>query len=210
MYYLKECILKSILLFSITLMVGSPLFGQTKTIEQSIPSQDISTVMVESGGVTRIRQMNLQEIELQSSLTTSGKVYGVKLGEAERPNFEFVTSRSNDTLFIKMPSEFNYASIGVNLYSESIQNQLLVPEDIRIFVQNAEQLIIADKINYLDIREAYKVEANNIHLENYSLVYCEPAIKLKVNGKSESSFIHKGEGEKVLMIKSDYINMNSK
>lgn len=210
MYYSKLCILRKAFA-SFAILFGSiPSLGQTKTIEKTITASDISVLVVDAGGETRIRQMDLQTIELQATLSISGKVYGFKLGETERPPFEFDTSKSRDTLYVKMPSKFNYSTIGANFYRETIQNQLLIPKNIKVIVRQAEELALSDDINYLEIKKADKVELKNTDFESYSVLYCEPKIQLKIDEKRLPAFMRKGEGHKVLMIKADYINIISK
>ena len=208
MYYLNKCILK----ITITLMIGVSLttqvFAQSSNIEKTILSEGISVIVIESGGETTIRQTALSEIKIASSLSASGKVYGAKLGNTKRPKFELQTLIKNDTLFIKMPSEFTYSSIGVNLYSETVQNQLILPAHIRLIVRKAEHVILDTELSYVDIKSAKKVRSQSLELDHYSVVYCEPKTRLKIGGKTKSTFMHKGEGEKILMIKSDYIKIN--
>ena len=72
---------------------------------------------------------------------TRGKVWGWKF-PAERPDFKICRKESRDTLYITTPERYEPNTIGINTYSESIENGLEIPSGKKIVILNPEKVKI--------------------------------------------------------------------
>ncbi len=58
----------------------------------------------------------------------------------KRNLFEIKSKESNDTLFVSTPFFFNYTSIGINTYKETIENIIRISSNKNIIIQEVDNL----------------------------------------------------------------------
>ncbi len=132
--------MKKSILVSVALVASlySASAQQAKT-ELTAPLSAINVVVLKLSGNNTIRTISGDNLQISSLLMTRGNVWGWKF-PAERPEFKIIREESRDTLFITTPEKYEPKTIGINSYSETIENGVEIPSGKKIVVLNPEKV----------------------------------------------------------------------
>jgi hypothetical protein len=146
--------MKNLILISLFLLSGHCMIsGQPLKTEFSMDMNDINVLVLNLSGHTTIRESADNETSLQSSLTTSGSVVGLKF-PSKRPAFNVLSRISSDTLFLFSPPVYSPSSIGINTYSENIENQMLIAPGKTLVVKGKDEIVIEKYHGRVNIRNS--------------------------------------------------------
>jgi hypothetical protein len=199
---------------NLTLIMFLIIFGSyaQKTNDKiDIPLNSINTVVLsELSGVCSIFQSKTNELYARSELNTSGGKWGWSFPK-ERPLFKISSRESNDTLYVEMPYEFSFKTIGISTYSEHITSIIQIPEDKQIIIQKANKLIVEDEFSQLNIQNTEDLICNIIHKNSMNNILCNAGKRLTINGlKSNNQYEFQGSGKGNSSLKAINISLTLK
>jgi len=202
---MKNFILISLLILSSHCIIS----GQPLKTEFSMNLNDIHVLILNLSGHTTIRESADNETSIQSSLTTSGSVTGLKF-PSKRPAFNVISKISSDTLYLFSPPAYSPSSIGINTYSENIDNQLLIPSGKTLVVRGKDELVIDRYHGRVNIcnsgHTVLKLEKNSI-----KDLSCESAKDMIfATNKHSSTYTMNGVGTDEYTVSSETISLTLK
>lgn len=186
-------------------------YAQKMNDNMVIPIGSINVVVITNlSGDCTIFQSKTNEIKAKSGLYTKGDSWGWRFPK-ERPTFKISSKKSNDTLYIEMPSEFNFKIIGISTYSEQIRSVLQIPDDKEVIIQKANKLTIEDEFYYLNIQNTSDLSCNNIKKVKTKSIMCNAHNMLFINGiKSNNMFEFHGAGTGNYILNANKISLTIK
>jgi hypothetical protein len=158
---MKNLILSSLIFLSCHCISS----GQPLKTEFSMNMNNIHVLVLNLSGHTTIRESADNETSMQSSLTSGGSVVGLKF-PSKRPAFNVISTISSDTLYLFSPPVYSPSSIGINTYSENIDNQILIPSGKILVIRGKDELVIEKYHGRVNIcnsgHTVLKLEKNSI------------------------------------------------
>jgi hypothetical protein len=183
--------------------------AQTVKTEHMCLLTNIHVIVLQLWGNSSIQLSGNDEIKIKSYLLKKGNIWGWQL-PVKRPNFLIKERISNDTVFINSPSEFRPKVIGIDTYSETIENTVLLPFDKKSIIRRADQLTIEDNLKSLEITNTNEILID-IRKEAIKELKCHTQRLLKVNGaKMLNEYELYGTGTNIYNLKADQIIINFK
>jgi len=172
--------MKQFTLFLLALLLGSRMqTAQSQTIEASYPMKGVHVLVLNLSGKSRIHPAIREELQLSSSLQTYGFIWGWKYPD-KRPEFNIAMRVSCDTMYLSTPIVFQPKSIGINTYSESIENNIHIPATIKVLVHRADILIVDSGMQMLEVRKTNHLQIDIVKDEIKNLA-CSSASSLIIN-----------------------------
>jgi hypothetical protein len=168
----------SILLLALFLCSGT-LEAQSRTDEASYPMKGVHVLVLNLSGKSRIHPAIREELQLSSALQTYGFIWGWKYPD-ERPEFRIAGRASHDTMYLTTPAVFQPKTIGINTYSESIENIIHVPATIQVVVRRADILIVDAGIRMLEVKKTNHLQID-IAKDEIKTLICRSASGLSIN-----------------------------
>jgi len=169
--------------------------------------KSVNVVVLNLDGNVKITPSDDHHIQVVSSLTTSGDVWGLKV-QKKRPEFNTSSMLSSDTLYMKTPSLFSYTSVGINTYKEQVETAIQVSENVEIIVQHANDIIMTSGFSNIDIQFANSVILIDLDKSRISSLYCNSSEPLVLNGLARSkSFEFQGIGNEAYSINAIQIEL---
>jgi hypothetical protein len=197
--------MKKLILLSLTLKICCFYsLSQSLKTEFTGSLESINVVVMKLSDSAIIQSSETDEIRINSFLLTKGSTYGWKF-PAKRPEFSIVSRIQHDTLFIGTPERFSPKIIGIDTYSETIENLLQVPKSKKIIVSRAFSLKIEGEFNIVEVQNS-----NSIILTlNKTMIgdlFCEALESIQVNGKNSSGVYEvNGNGTSKYKLRADHI-----
>ncbi|NVO19827.1 MAG: hypothetical protein HXX13_09005 [Bacteroidetes bacterium] len=202
--------MKKIVLFSITMYLGiTVVFAQSMKTHYSQSLKQVNVVVLYLSGNTVIQANIDNEIKISNYLMTKGDVWGWKFPE-HRPAFINMVRQSRDTLFINSPAIYNPSVIGVDTYSETIENTIQLPADKKIIIRKAGDLSFESDMKYLNILNTGKLK---VEVKKFSMgeLNCKASKRLLINGSLASNlYTLEGKGNNTYNLQASEISINFK
>jgi hypothetical protein len=202
--------MKKVTLTTITLSLCIAFgFAQKTTTDLSRSLVNAHVVILSLSGNTSIQSTAINEIRIKSFLQPKGDVWGWKFPD-KRQDFEIIARTSNDTVYINTPSKYSPATIGVNTYSERIDNIIALPSDKQIIVKQADNLVVEQDIKSMII-ETTNVLTIAIHKTEIKSLKCRAKNSLKINEVTfPLAYQFDGTGNNSISIQANSISITLK
>lgn len=200
---MKKAMLSIIILIPLVTILNA----QQKQAEYSKSLSDINVIVLNLSGNSTVVFSGSSMMKINSFLYPKGNVWGWHY-PAERPEFQISGRQSGDTVFISSPARFIPNIIGISNYSETMNNIVILPDDRKIIVREADNLKIEGHCKWLDVNQAHAVSAS---IEEYFIreLSCVALKSLKINDAVLSkALILKSSGTDTLYIKAAEINIS--
>jgi len=186
-------------------------YAQKTNDKIDVPLDSINTIVFsELSGGCSIFKSRSNELCAKSELYTGGGKMGWSFPK-ERPLFKISSRQSNDTLYVEMPTEFSFKTIGISTYSEHITSVIQIPEYKHIIVQKANKLIIEDEFSQLNIQNTEDLVCHTIHKNSMNSILCNAGKRLTINGlKSNNQYEFQGSGKGNSILKANNLYLTLK
>lgn len=196
------------LIFVIALSLTSISSMSQGLISKHIESlESVNTVVIVANGNVTINPIIENELKISSYLQSNGDIWGFKFPE-KRPEFESVTRKSNDTLYVTTPKQFYYSTIGISTYSENVESLIQIPIHSEIIVKQGDKIICDDGFQYLEIENASSINLYNTNKEHFKALFCTVSKELKVNGIDKgASYEFQGNGTNTYFLNANNIEL---
>lgn len=100
------------------------------------------TVVIESlEGSSFLQAYSGSTLQISASIRQKGDTWGWRYPE-ERPPFAIESRRKEDTLYIKMPQEFHFNTIGISTYRERLSSRFRIPRNVSVIIKKANALTV--------------------------------------------------------------------
>ena len=196
----------NILLLAFSMILAN-CFAQNSRVEHTRSLDRINVVVLSLSGNTSIQGTMENELKTRSLLITKGGVWGFKYPES-RPEFKTVEYVLHDTLFVSTPARFDPHVIGIDTYSESIENTIQLPADKKIIITRADQLELENDWKYINVCNANQLKLT-IHKASIGTLSCRVSKSLKINGqKSSSEYVMNGIGPNIYSLQANQVSLN--
>jgi hypothetical protein len=184
--------------------------GQKTVNKYQADLDGVNVVVLDLDGHAKVTPIAGSQIHAVSTLTTKGKVWGLK-SEKTRSNFETTGILSSDTLYVTTPKLFSYTSVGINTYSEKIETSIKIPMSAKIIISNANEIKIESGFASLNLRSAESVELVNLEKDQIHTLSCRSNSDLIINDTPKgSSFEFQGLGMEYYYLKAKRMELNFK
>jgi hypothetical protein len=168
----------SILLLALFLRSGT-LAAQSRTVEASYPMKGVHVLVLNLSGISRIHPGIREELQLSSMLQINGFIWGWKYPD-KRPEFRIAGRVSHDTMYLATSAVFQPKTIGINTYSENIENIIYVPAIIQVVVREADKLIVDARLQMLEVKKTKLLQIAVVKDEIKNLT-CRSVSGLSIN-----------------------------
>jgi hypothetical protein len=136
-------------------------------------------------------------------------VWGWKF-PSERPAFTTSEKVSHDTVFFTTPGKYYRGVIGVDTYSENIENSILIPRDKSIVIRAAETVRIEDEFKQVSLSGTDQADLT-IRKSAISRMKCHARHQLKINGaETTGNYEILGTGTDSYLLDANQITVNFK
>ena len=169
--------------------------------------ENVKVVVLTLDGNVRITPSHDYQIIVNSTLTTQGKVRGIKTPK-HRPAFKTSSKLSNDTLYVITAPIFNYSTIGVSTYTETIETIITISENTELIIDNSNSVVLEPGFSKVNIREAKSIALNNVKKTQLQSLSCESSEEIMINGYSKgNSYEFMGVGLENYLLKAKQIDI---
>ena len=198
----------NVTMLAIILAITTGFAQKTKT-EFSKSARAVKVIVFSLTGNSSIQASANDEVKIKSFLQSKGDVWGWKSPD-KRPEFKISDRISGDTLFVTTPQVYSPNTIGINTYSENIDNTIMVPEGKKVYVKHSEKLTLEDEMEYVDVNNTNELNVS-IPKSGVRLLKCNAADDLKINSKENSkSYELNGLGTHTYSLAARQITLNLK
>jgi hypothetical protein len=169
----------------------------------------VKTVVIESlDGSSVLEAYSGSSLQISAAAKQQGDTWGWRQPD-ERPPFAIKSRRENDTLYIKMPREFTFNTVGISTYSESLSNYIKIPETVSVIIKQAEKLAVSGALANLQVLKAEKIKVEGISAQTIKQLVATAQKPVKVNQKpTTTTYTLSGSGLANYSLKATSIQLN--
>lgn len=127
----------------------------------------------------------------------------------KRNLFEIKSKESNDTLFVSTPFFFNYTSIGINTYKETIENIIRISSNKNIIIQEVDNLTFKGEFAKLKVNNSRKTNYQSIKKSETKILKCTANKNLIINGElKKNDYEFRGLGINCISLDANKIKID--
>lgn len=196
------------LFISLAIMFYSITSQAQQKNKKEISPAGIHVVVIKANDRAFIKKSSENKINVTSYLFTEGDIWGYR-SPGIRQKFEIKHRFSNDTLYISSPEKYSPMVIGIKTYSEKVETNFEIPEDIEVIVSKAYNLIIESFFEKMTVLKADYIDIKGIKKQELFKLKSKTSEKLTINGEIRSNeFEIIGTGNKSVLLNSKEIQIS--